>query len=571
MEKVNLTKRDELYDKYSDKLILNSALNRATVSFQNNKNEPFYRWLKFKEGFSSNLVNHVLRHFGNREKSLQVLDPFAGSGTTLTTSIRKGHHATGIELLPVGTAAMRARLMADLVDLQRFEIHFNGLKSTSLDKLPKGTYSFPHLRITEGAFNGETEAAISKYVAFIDSIHDENVRYLFWFACLAILEDISYTSKDGQYLRWDYRSSRPLKSKYSKSKIYSFQQAIQDKLQIILNDLRKRDAGKFTENVRIIEGSCLDELSTLPSEHFDLVVTSPPYCNRYDYTRTYALELAFLGYDEEKVKKLRQRLLSSTVENKTKKDQLYAKYAQLNRQVFYDRILESFSDQKAMHEVLEILNLARREGRLNNNNIPGMVENYFFEMNIVIHELSRILSPGGRVYMVNDNVQYMGEEVPVDLILSDFAEERIKTLLLEWLFDNNLIKEPELTREAVYQQLPKSCDLVKDFRMYFGSEPDVSFYHKDELLAVIEIKGGTDAAGALERYGAATKSFQHSLEASKRCRNFYLAAVFTPELERRMNDDRLVEKAFDIIDILDEPEVRSEFFTEVFHHALRLL
>ncbi|MFQ5754182.1 MAG: hypothetical protein ACE5HI_19520, partial [bacterium] len=132
-------------------------------------------------------------------------------------------------------------------------------------------------------------------------------------------------------------------------------------------------------------------------------------------------------------------------------------------------------------------------------------------------------------------------------------------------------REPRLTKITIQQQLPKSCKLVRDFKMYFGSEPDVSFYHKDELLAVIEIKGGTDAAGALERYGAATKSFQHSLETSKRCRNFYLAAVFTPELERRMNDDRLVEKAFDIIEILDNPNTRSSFCNEVFHHALRLI
>jgi hypothetical protein len=31
------------------------------------------------------------------------------------------------------------------------------------------------------------------------------------------------------------------------------------------------------------------------------------------------------------------------------------------------------------------------------------------------------------------------------------------------------------------------------------------------LLAVVEIKGGIDPAGALERYVAATKSFQHAL------------------------------------------------------------
>lgn len=155
--------------------------------------------------------------------------------------------------------------------------------------------------------------------------------------------------------------------------------------------------------------------------------------------------------------------------------------------------------------------------------------------------------------------------------IGDVAEERIKTLLMEWLIENKLVKGPTLTKEAIYQQLPKSCDLVKDFRMIFGSEPDVSFYHKDELLAVIEIKGGTDAAGALERYGAATKSFQHSLKSSKRCRNFYLAAVFTPELERRMKDDRLVEKVFDIVDILDDPDVRTDFFAEIFHHTLRLI
>lgn len=421
-ERHKLTKRDELYNQYSDKLILNPTLNRATVSFQNNKSEPFYRWLKFKEGFSSGLVRYVLNHFGNREKSLRVLDPFAGSGTTLTTCIREGHHATGIELLPVGTAAMRARLIADSVDPEEFENHFKRLQSSSFDQLPRGAYSFPHLRITRGAFSNQTESDIANYVRFIDSIDDPDIRYLFWFACLASLEDISYTSKDGQYLRWDYRSDRSLKSTYSKRIILPFQQAIQEKLQIMLNDLHKRNDGQFANRVNIIEGSCLDELPNLPQDYFDLVVTSPPYCNRYDYTRTYALELAFLGYDEGSVKKLRQTLLSSTVENKSKQDQLYTKYDILDRNDFYHEMLDSFYNEEALQEILALLNIARKEGSLNNNNIPSMVENYFFEMNIIIHELARILSPGGHVYMVNDNVQYMGEEVPVDLILSDFAE-----------------------------------------------------------------------------------------------------------------------------------------------------
>ena len=51
-----------------------------------------------------------------------------------------------------------------------------------------------------------------------------------------------------------------------------------------------------------------------------------------------------------------------------------------------------------------------------------MIRNYFLESALVIFEMARVLAFGGRVVLVNDNVQYSGEEVPVDLILSDFAE-----------------------------------------------------------------------------------------------------------------------------------------------------
>ncbi len=151
------------------------------------------------------------------------------------------------------------------------------------------------------------------------------------------------------------------------------------------------------------------------------------------------------------------------------------------------------------------------------------------------------------------------------------AEERIKTLILEWLNSRNLIIEPSLKDDSIYPDLSYEFLLRNGINMKFGSEPDISFFRGEELLAVIEIKGGTEPAGALERYGAATKSFHHSLENSKRCRNFYLAAIFTNELKRRINEDRLVEKAFDIMTILDNPKNRTEFFQEVFHHSLRII
>ncbi len=262
---------------------------------------------------------------------------------------------------------------------------------------------------------------MSVYHGFVETIDNPDVRFLFRFALLAVLEETSFTRKDGQYLRWDYRSGKSVESRFDKGAITEFWLAINRKLEMMLEDIEHRDGGRFSSNATIIEGSCLSELLRFSEESFDLVVTSPPYCNRYDYTRTYALELACLGYSEAQVKSLRQALLSATVENKSKRARLAKLYKSLDRESFYDQMEECFERQGALREVLSVLRNARDLGMLNNNNVPAMVEHYFFEMNLVVHELARILSPGGHIVMVNDNVQYFGEEVPVDLILSEFA------------------------------------------------------------------------------------------------------------------------------------------------------
>lgn len=155
--------------------------------------------------------------------------------------------------------------------------------------------------------------------------------------------------------------------------------------------------------------------------------------------------------------------------------------------------------------------------------------------------------------------------------IGQIAEDRIRTVILEWLLDRALIVQPTITKEQVYQQIPTICTLQEDIVMRYGSDPDISFGRNSDLLAIVEIKGGTDPAGALERYGAATKSFQNAVNTSPQCKNFYLGAIFTSELNRRIGADRLVEKTFNIIEILRNPEERDRFLTELFHHALRLI
>jgi Tfp pilus assembly protein PilZ len=140
-----------------------------------------------------------------------------------------------------------------------------------------------------------------------------------------------------------------------------------------------------------------------------------------------------LGYGEDGVKNLRQTLLSATVENKSKRVQLAKEYQERGNESLLDAAVKSFSNQEALHEVLNLLYEAGKSGGLNNKNIPNLVENYFFEMSFIVHELARLLAPGGHIVMVNDNVQYIGEEVPVDLILSDFAASAGLTVKHIWV------------------------------------------------------------------------------------------------------------------------------------------
>ncbi len=416
--------RERLLRKYADRIQVGEKLTRSLVSFQGNKSAPCYRWLKFKEGFSEAFVRHVLEAYApsvSRERRL--LDPFAGSGTTVTCGAEQGWDAWGIELMPVGVAAARSRMLAHRAPVEKARQWLRKIKDAGLARFPKRRWRFPHLAITAGAFPPETEDGLARYQSFLQAMPDPDTRDLFWFASLCVLEDVSYTRKDGQYLRWDSRSPRDLQTAFNKGLIVPFDVAVARKAEEMLQDVESRRAAPCPpEKVHLIQGSCLAELPQMAENSFDMVVTSPPYCNRYDYTRTYALELAYMGYDDDAIKLLRQTLLSATVENRSKRQTLRREYEARHAMAMHDKAVKAFERQAALQEVLENLRAARDSGSLNNSNIPRLVENYFFEMSFVVHELGRVLAPGGRVVMVNDNVRYHGEEAPADLILAEFAE-----------------------------------------------------------------------------------------------------------------------------------------------------
>jgi DNA modification methylase len=406
--------------RWANKLRVDNSLTRALVSFQANKGRAVYRWFKYKEAFSAGLVEHVLRRY--RIARGIVLDPFAGSGTALFAAGGLGMKAEGIELLPIGQNIIATK---QLIDWQLTDLDVERLAFWR-DKHPwrqsKASKPINELRITRRAYPTETLEAMGRFLAASEQEAD-HVKAILLFALLCILESISYTRKDGQYLRWDYRSGRRQGKKvFDKGEILGFDKAIKAKLHEIVTDLRSSDLPDDLfattlqkADVKLHGGSCLSILPKLKAASYDCVITSPPYCNRYDYTRTYALELALLGVGEEGLGELRQEMLSCTVENRAK--DLLA----LNPE--WKPAIIAADKHPLLQSILAYLESQKELDLLNNNGIPRMVRGYFYEMACVIFESARVLKRDAFLIMVNDNVRYAGASISVDIILSELAEE----------------------------------------------------------------------------------------------------------------------------------------------------
>lgn len=416
---------EKLEKQFRSKLVINHDLKRTLVSFQANKKTPCYRWYKFKEGYSSILVDYALDKL--EIKSGKILDPFAGSGTSLFASAERGLDAVGIELLPVGTEIIEVRKIIFKNNNHKGLIEFltNWINRRPWEKEKSGR-KINHLKITDGAFPQKTEDLLGKFLNAIDKIKNANYQKVLRFVLLCILEEISFTRKDGQCLRWDYRSGRSNgKNKFSKGEIKDFNQSIIQKIKDIITDLTggntlfdsiKKPRGKIG-NINILKGSCLSILPKIKSNEFDFLMTSPPYCNRYDYTRTYALELALLDVDEKKIRELRQTMMACTVENKDKEN-----LNQLFSQDIFEKANNAFEKQKELQTIIKYLEEKKESNELNNPGITRMVKNYFYEITLIIFECARLLKSGAPFVMVNDNVRYAGANIPVDLILSDIAQ-----------------------------------------------------------------------------------------------------------------------------------------------------
>ncbi|MBN1148630.1 MAG: hypothetical protein JXA78_15330 [Anaerolineales bacterium] len=430
----NEIERLSLEERYASLLVEDDRFSRKIVSYQGNKGEFVHGWIKYREGFSALLVDMLMDEFGIMPGD-KILDPFAGSATALLVAKTKGVDAVGIEILPNCHLAWTAKSDYFNYDLNDLRGILNSLQI--LEPVPNNRH-FPHIAITEGAFPQKTENDLMFFNQWVENLETSVMtKTLLRLILTSILEEISYTRKDGQYLRWDYRSDKvqkrneirleqgkkPIK-KIDLGDLPTVKDALARALSSIISDIAvlQRKSLLIESHQELIEGNTLLVLPALEANQFTTVITSPPYCNRYDYTRTYALELAFLGIGDE-IFDLRQSLLSCTVENRSKSSILRDYYADLGQANRFDEIMNIAHSNPAFIEINAALEKRWDQGYMNNKGVLSMVKQYFTELTFVFAELFRTCKPGAYVAFVNDNVRYGGEVIPVDLLSTDLARE----------------------------------------------------------------------------------------------------------------------------------------------------
>lgn len=368
---------------------------RKQVTYVPNKKLPIYNWFPYKEGFSRDLILGILSEFNIKQGSW-ILDPFGGCGTTALTSKQYGYNSIAVDILPVAVFVAEVKLRAkEAYNINKLE---KGIKNLINKKYKAPKTNLPKIPIIKKAFPANTQKKLLFYKETIMKIKDKFVRDFLLLGLLSILVDVSNTSKDGQYLRIVKKKIPPVKT------------TLKEKLQKMLSDLKnetykkpfllfeKVDINSKKGKAQIMPGDARS--LKLSANKFNAIITSPPYLNRYDYSRIYSLEL-ILNFvkSAEDLKRIRHNLLRSHIEVKASPN---------------DNVKTS-----ALVEILD--NLEKKE--LNNPRIPIMIKGYFEDMKVAIEEMYRVCKKNAIVALVVGNVRFEGEIVPVDLILTEIAKD----------------------------------------------------------------------------------------------------------------------------------------------------
>lgn len=159
------------------------------------------------------------------------------------------------------------------------------------------------------------------------------------------------------------------------------------------------------------------------------------------------------------------------------------------------------------------------------------------------------------------------EKVVQRLLVKEAKERKLLAALIPRMGTAIELYNPENLEEQLGNiERYRGIILANQTSILFSSEPDISLLNNQgTTVGVIEVKGGADPAGALERYGAAKKSFEEAVRRNSKAKTILVASCITAEVHHRIQNDSAISAYFNLTEVLTEESLQyNQFVQEVF-------
>ena len=390
----------------------------AQASFESESFLPFIRednklrdydqaaheWYRFVLAFPPHLVRTYLDRFGVSTKG-RVLDPFCGTGTTLVECKKRGIESVGIEANPLACFASRVKVAWD-VDPDALITHATRVASDAAEEIAKNhrrLRTLPDEALDLLLGNSISPIPLHKTLILLDILstnRDERFEAherLALARCL--VSGISNLNFGPEVGVGAIKEDAPVVGMWL------------DAMKSIVEDLRELAPLQSVPAV-VIYGDARYPLNVLAPNSVDAVITSPPYPNEKDYTRTTRLESVLLGFlrSKQDLRGLKQLLVRSNTRNVYKDDQ--------------DHLLVTENPEiQAIAEAIEARRIELRKTSGFERLYAKVTKLYFGGMARHLSQLRGVLRPGAQLaFIVGDQASYLRIMIRTGKLLADIAE-----------------------------------------------------------------------------------------------------------------------------------------------------
>jgi len=379
-----------------------------------------HQWYRFVLSFPPHLVRDYVSKFG-LNASHQVLDPFCGTGTTLVECQKLGLPAFGLEPNPVACFASRTKLQWD-IDPEKLRRHARAVADAANDVLERDGYSDDDtLRLLERRprlatalrslpedvadlllTNSISPLPLHKVLVLIDAMAEhQDARFIHHerlALATALVNGISNLHFGPEV------GVGPAKSDASVIALWM------DGILTMAQDLENLPRGQ-TSNSIVYKADAREVAQVLPPNSVDAVITSPPYPNEKDYTRTTRLESVLLGFIRSKqdLRDLKKCLVRSNTRSVYKADT-------------DDALVEGHVEIQRIAAAIEARRIELEKDSGFEKLYARVTKLYFGGMVRHLSELRQVLRPGAQLaYVVGDQASYLRVMIRTGQLLADLA------------------------------------------------------------------------------------------------------------------------------------------------------